>query len=81
MVRGLLTFALTEPQDVDDPIYERADFVSDFFASIQQSFDGLVADRNYATLLSLFGALASEPPRRQVAAPAQRPIVRTLTSR
>jgi phosphoenolpyruvate carboxylase len=69
-VRGLLQFAYEAPAETLDPIYDRADFASDFFASIQQSFKSLAKDRDYPALLSLFGTrflnrTGSRPDQRQ----------------
>jgi phosphoenolpyruvate carboxylase len=75
-LRGLLDFALGEIDDAPDAIYERGDFTGDFFATIQQSFDTLAGDRDYATLLSLFGTrvlnkTGSRPEQRQSEGSAQ----------
>ncbi len=75
-LRGLLQFALSPIDDAPDLIYERADFAADFFATIQQSFDTLAGDRDYATLLSLFGTrvlnkTGSRPEQRQSEGSAQ----------
>jgi len=69
-LRGVLKFAYETPDETHDPIYDRADFASDFFASIQQSFKGLAKDRDYPALLSLFGTrilnrTGSRPDQRQ----------------
>jgi phosphoenolpyruvate carboxylase len=69
-LRGVLQFAYETPDETHDPIYDRADFASDFFASIQQSFKGLAKDRDYPALLSLFGTrilnrTGSRPDQRQ----------------
>jgi len=69
-LRGILQFAYETPDETNDPIYERSDFASDFFASIQQSFKGLAKDRDYPALLSLFGTrilnrTGSRPEQRQ----------------
>jgi phosphoenolpyruvate carboxylase len=69
-LRGLLQFAYAAPDEAPDPIYDRADFASDFFASIQQSFVALAKDPDYPALLSLFGTrilnrTGSRPDQRQ----------------
>jgi len=69
-VRGLLQFAYEEPAETLDPIYDRADFASDFFGSTQQGFTSLATDRDYPALLSLFGTrilnrTGSRPDQRQ----------------
>jgi phosphoenolpyruvate carboxylase len=69
-VRGLLAFAFAEIAETDDPIYVRPDYASDFFATVQQGFGALAQDRDYATLLSLFGIrvlnkTGSRPEQRQ----------------
>jgi phosphoenolpyruvate carboxylase len=75
-VRGLLSFAFAEIGETDDPIYARPDFASDFFATVQQGFGALAQDRDYATLLSLFGTrilnrTGSRPEQRQSEGSAQ----------
>ena len=75
-VRGLLQFAFTEIGETDDPIYTRPDFASDFFATIQQSFDELAGDNDYPVFLSLFGTrilnkTGSRPEQRQSEGSAQ----------
>jgi len=69
-VRGLLAFGFAEIGESKDPIYERPGFASDFFATIQQSFDALAGDRDYPAFLSLFGTrvlnkTGSRPEQRQ----------------
>ena len=75
-VRGLIAFALEPIGETDDPIYARSDYASDFFATIQQAFHGLAEERDYATLLSLFGTrllnkTGSRPEQRQSEGAAQ----------
>ena len=75
-VRGLLAFAFTEIGETDDPIYTRPGYASDFFATVQQGFGTLAQDRDYATLLSLFGIrilnrTGSRPEQRQSEGSAQ----------
>ena len=75
-VRGLLSFAFAEIGETNDAIYERPDFASDFFASIQQSFDELAGDSDYPVFLSLFGTrvlnkTGSRPEQRQSEGSAQ----------
>jgi phosphoenolpyruvate carboxylase len=81
-LRGILQFAYESSDETNDPIYDRADFASDFFASIQQSFQGLAKDRDYPALLSLFGTrilnrTGSRPDQRQSEDRAQ---IRTFKS-
>ena len=75
-VRGLLQFAFSEIGETGDAIYERPDFASDFFATIQQSFDELAGDNDYPVFLSLFGTrilnkTGSRPEQRQSEGSAQ----------
>ena len=75
-VRGLLQFAYEPIGESKDPIYERPDFASDFFATIQQSFDALAGDKDYPAFLSLFGTrilnkTGSRPEQRQSEGSAQ----------
>jgi phosphoenolpyruvate carboxylase len=75
-VRGLIEFAFEPLGETDDPIYARPDFASDFFATIQQAFDGLAGERDYASFLSLFGTrllnkTGSRPEQRQSEGAAQ----------
>ena len=70
-VRGLLQFAFDPLSEADgDPIYDAHDFSAEFFATVQQAFSTLIAERDYATLLSLFGTrllpkTGSRPVQRQ----------------
>jgi phosphoenolpyruvate carboxylase len=70
-VRGLLGFSLEGMDgETDDPIYDQPDFASEFFATVQQAFSDLIADPDYAALLSLYGTRAlpktgSRPEQRQ----------------
>jgi phosphoenolpyruvate carboxylase len=72
-VRGLLVFSLEGMDgETDDPIYDHPDFASEFFATIQQAFSDLIADPDYAALLSLYGTrtlpkTGSRPEQRQSA--------------
>ncbi len=72
-VRGLLAFSLEGADDeTDDLIYDQPDFASEFFATIQQAFSELIADPDYAALLSLYGTrtlpkTGSRPEQRQSA--------------
>ncbi len=75
-VRGLLQFGFAEITETGDPIYERPDFASDFFATIQQGFDELAGDKDYPVFLSLFGTrilnkTGSRPEQRQSEGSAQ----------
>jgi phosphoenolpyruvate carboxylase len=75
-VRGLLQFAYEQIGESEDPIYDRPDFASDFFATIQQSFDELAGDKDYPVFLSLFGTrilnkTGSRPEQRQSEGSAQ----------
>jgi phosphoenolpyruvate carboxylase len=75
-VRGLLAFAFEAIGETGDLIYARPDYASDFFATVQQGFAALAQDRDYATLLSLFGTrilnrTGSRPEQRQSEGSAQ----------
>ena len=55
---------------IEDPVYADADFVADFFATIQAGMEQLVEDAGYAALLGAFGpalidATGSRPSARQ----------------
>jgi phosphoenolpyruvate carboxylase len=81
-VRGLLTFGYAELASDPDPIYDQPDFAADFFAAIQQSFEDLAKDRDYALLLGLYGTrllnrTGSRPEQRQGEGQGR---VRTLSS-
>jgi phosphoenolpyruvate carboxylase len=71
VMRGVLeTMLLPDPEADDDPIYRENDYAVEFFATIQQLFESLVEDPNYATLLSAYGAnlvprTGSRPTKRQ----------------
>ena len=66
-----LEFALTPPAEAEDPFYDReADFVAEFFTTIQFFNERVMADPGYGLLLSTYGnALTypsgSRPDRRQ----------------
>ena len=71
VMRGVLeTMLLPDPEAIDDPIYRENDYAVEFFATIQQLFQSLVADPNYAVLVSAYGAnlvprTGSRPTKRQ----------------
>lgn len=53
----ILEFALQDdPEAEGDPIYDAPDFASEFFATVQQAFAGLVDDPDYAALVGLYGS-------------------------
>jgi phosphoenolpyruvate carboxylase len=55
-LRQMLAFALDVSDETqNDPIYSAPDYAWEFFATVQQDFTDLVADPDYAALLSLFG--------------------------
>jgi phosphoenolpyruvate carboxylase len=54
-VLGLLNFGFSKLSETDDLIYAHPAYASDFFATVQQAFATLAQDRDYVTLLSLFG--------------------------
>jgi phosphoenolpyruvate carboxylase len=71
VMRGVLeTMLLPDPEAADDPIYRENDYAVEFFATIQQLFESLVEDPNYAVLVSAYGAnlvprTGSRPTKRQ----------------
>jgi len=71
VLRGVLeTMLLPDPEAQDDPIYRENDYAVEFFATIQQLFESLVEDPNYAVLVGAYGAnlvprTGSRPTRRQ----------------
>ncbi|WP_189047921.1 phosphoenolpyruvate carboxylase [Aliidongia dinghuensis] len=71
VLRGVLeTMLLPDPEAVEDPIYRENDYAVEFFATIQQLFESLVEDPNYAVLVSAYGAnlvprTGSRPTKRQ----------------
>jgi phosphoenolpyruvate carboxylase len=54
-VAGVLECGFPHAETAVDPIYYAPDFASEFFATVQQEMSRLVADPDYAALLSLFG--------------------------
>jgi phosphoenolpyruvate carboxylase len=54
-VAGIAAHAFLPPAETEDPIYGEADFAADFFATIRQEMQALVADPGYAALLGAFG--------------------------
>jgi phosphoenolpyruvate carboxylase len=54
-MRQVLAFAFDVSDEAgNDPIYAAPDYASEFFATVQQEFSSLVADPDYAALLSMF---------------------------
>ena len=69
-VTRILEFALAPPDEDRDPFYEKADYIAEFFTSIQFFNDAVLRDPNYAALLGAFGTnmlypTGSRPLRRQ----------------
>ena len=54
-VTRILEFALAPPDEDLDPFYEKADYIAEFFTSIQFFNDAVLRDPNYAALLGAFG--------------------------
>ena len=54
-VTRILEFALAPPDEDHDPFYEKADYIAEFFTSIQFFNDAVLRDPNYAALLGAFG--------------------------
>ena len=55
-VTRILEFALTPPDEADDPFYVEDDYIAEFFTSIQFFNDAVLRDPNYAALLGVFGS-------------------------
>ena len=61
-VTRILEFALAPPGDEDDdPFYVEADYVAEFFTTIQFFYDAVMHDPNYAALLGAFGTNVMYP--------------------
>ena len=55
-VTRILEFALAPPDDEDgDPFYVEADYIAEFFTTIQFFYDAVMHDPDYAALLGAFG--------------------------
>ena len=54
-VTRILEFALTPPDEAGDPFYEEADYIAEFFTTIQFFYDAVMHDPDYAALLGAFG--------------------------
>ncbi len=54
-VARIAEHAFAPPADITDPIYEEADWGTDFFATLRQEMAVLVEDPGYAALLGAFG--------------------------
>ncbi len=55
-VTRILEFSLAPPDDEDgDPFYAEADYVAEFFTTIQFFYDAVMHDPDYAALLGAFG--------------------------
>ena len=51
-VTRILEFALTPPDEDGDPFYEEADYIAEFFTTIQFFYDSVMHDPDYAALLA-----------------------------
>ena len=60
-VTRILEFALTPPDEAGDPFYEEADYIAEFFTTIQFFYDAVMHDPGYATLLGAFGTHMTYP--------------------
>ena len=60
-VTRILEFALTPPDEAGDPFYEEADYIAEFFTTIQFFYDSVMHDPDYAALLGAFGTNMSYP--------------------
>ena len=61
-VTRILEFALAPPDDEDgDPFYVEADYIAEFFTTIQFFYDAVMHDPGYATLLGAFGTNMTYP--------------------
>ena len=54
LTTALESVLVEDPEAVADPIYDDPGFTSEFFATLEQDFAGLVADPDYAALVGLF---------------------------
>ena len=56
VITRILEHALTPPQgSADDPFYDEASYIREFFTTVKEFQVGLMEDRNYGVLLSAFG--------------------------
>ena len=61
-VARILEFALAPPDGEDgDPFYAEADYIAEFFTTIQFFYDAVMRDPNYAALLGAFGTSMMYP--------------------
>ena len=60
-VTRILEFTLTPPDEAGDPFYEEADYIAEFFTTIQFFYDSVMHDPDYAALLGAFGTNMSYP--------------------
>ena len=61
-VTRILEFALAPPGDEDgDPFYVEADYIAEFFTTIQFFYDSVMHDPDYAALLGAFGTNMMHP--------------------
>ncbi|WP_240756640.1 phosphoenolpyruvate carboxylase [Roseicella aquatilis] len=60
-IAGIAAHAFTPVGPVDDPVYQEADYVADFFATVRREMQALVADPGYAALLGAFGPGLLDP--------------------
>ena len=60
-VTRILEFALTPPDEAGDPFYEEADYIAEFFTTIQFFYDAVMHDPDYAALLGAFGTNMTYP--------------------
>ena len=54
LTAALESVLVADPEAQADPIYDDPDFASEFFATLEQDFAGLVADPDYAALVGVF---------------------------
>ena len=60
-VTRILEFALVPPDEDGDPFYDEADYIAEFFTTIQFFYDAVLHDPGYATLLGAFGTHMTYP--------------------
>lgn len=71
----ILDHTLKAPAPVDDPFYEQAEYIREFFTTVKEFQVGLMEDRNYGALLMTLGShllfpSGSRPVKRQFEEPS-----------
>ena len=73
-VTRIVEHALSPPEPVDDPFYDEAHYIREFFSTVKEFQVGLMNDRDYGALLTTLGAnllfsSGSRPTKRQFEEP------------